>query len=115
MDDKKFGLYAGIGMVVCIFLPLVSVMGASMGSLFDIVKLDIATEATLIVAACIGSAVFAYKDNAQYARICSGVVLAGVMYWISQLPGGFGSFFDFAGIGLYALIASSAAGVYFNK
>jgi len=112
--NKKITLGATAAMVLSVFLPYMTFMGQS-ASLFDIIMLEPATRVTLVLLFAIGALVTAFLDKAKISRICSGVVLAMMLYALYELFGAGGSVFDFIGFGFYITLIASIFGVVFSK
>jgi len=112
--NKKITLGATAAMVLSVFLPYMTFMGLS-ASLFDAIQNDPVSEATLILLLSIGALVTAFLDKAKISRICSGVVLAMMLYALYELFGAGGSVFDFIGFGFYITLIASILGVVFSK
>ena len=112
--NKKITLGATAAMVLSVFLPYMTFMGQS-ASLFDAIQNDPVSEATLILLLSIGALVTAFLDKAKISRICSGVVLAMMLYALYELFGAGGSVFDFIGFGFYITLIASILGVVFSK
>jgi hypothetical protein len=111
--NKKIGLACGIGLIISFFLPYVDAMGISM-SLMDAaeMKADV-----WVFPLCGAAAAFlTFTDKVGMARIAFIVPLAFWVYgtFIDESAGGMDTF-DFAGIGMYLLIASSVVGIVFSK
>jgi hypothetical protein len=116
--NKKITLGASAAMVLSVFLPYMT-MGPESASLFDVIMHDPATKVTLVLLFAIGALVTAFLDKAKISRICSGVVLAMMLYALyemTQLPSlGDVSVFDFIDFGFYVTIIASIVGVIFSK
>ena len=121
--NKKITLGATAAMVLSVFLPYMSFMGQS-ASLFDIIMLEPATRVTLVLLFAIGALVTAFLDKAKISRICSGVVLASLLYGLYKMNeaasmaskmGADVSIFDFIGFGFYITLIASIFGVVFSK
>lgn len=116
--NKKITLGATAAMVLSVFLPYVTLMGQT-PSLFDVIMHEPATKATFVPLFAIGALVTAFLDKAKISRICSGVVLAMMLYALyemAQLPSvGDISIFDFIGFGFYLTLIASILGVVFSK
>ena len=122
--NKKITLGASAAMVLSVFLPYVT-MGTKSASLFDAIQNDPVSEATLILLLSIGALVTAFLDKAKISRICSGVVLASLLYGLykmnevasmaSKMPGVDVSIFDVIGFGLFITLIASILGVVFSK
>ena len=124
MTNKNISIGAGAVMTISIFLPLFS-LGAVSASLFDGISADIATEATLVALFAIGALVSAFLDKPSIARICSGVVLAAVLYTLyntydlqSSLASALNvdvNLLSMVGIGGWSMLVASIVGVLFSK
>ena len=116
--NKKITLGAAGAMVLSVFLPYVDMAPYGSASLFDLIMLDPATRATLVLLFAIGALVTAFLDKAKISRICSGVVLAMMLYALygmTQASGGDVSIFDYIGFGFYVTIIASIVGVIYSK
>jgi hypothetical protein len=121
--NKKITLGASAVMVLSVFLPYAK-MGVFSISLFDAITEDPVSEPTLILLFAIGAFVSAFLDKEKIARICSGLVLAMMLYAISKLSGAQSDFsqlnvnvnlFKIIGVGAYLTLISSVLGVVFSK
>ena len=121
--NKKISLGAAGAMVLSVFLPYAN-FGPVSASLFDAIQVDPVSEATLILLLSIGALVTAFLDKAKISRICSGVVLASLLYGLYQMNeaatvasklGVDVSIFDVIGFGLYVTLIASIVGVIFSK
>ena len=122
-NNKKIRFGIAGAMLLCIFLPF-GKMGILSVSLLDLVQADANLETVALLVLIIAFGVLTYMDKHLFARICSAVILLGLIYGAFKLSdyqsalnqfGGDVNIFSFIGVGAYLLLLSSVAGIIFSK